>query len=1305
MAVCTKSNRFFLYLFFTASMYVAQSPSCPSTLIYSQSSSSLLAQAVSPTLSPSNLILNNLPLGASGFAIGPAFSFPAPNPTFWTTAGGTFWYYDGANWNNTGHSTGNLNAVNIGGGGSLIFNLVGSTGDVYVYNGTGTATLVTTVSSFGGPWDIVSDDNNNFYLLSTSTATGQAKTLSIYDQTGSLLCSYNLVTSSSMSTGTGFSIINNMVYDANNGGLVGTIVPGNSTITFSSQTLSSGSDWANCSLPVPSGSISAPNGTVMNCNLPNLSLIGIVVPGGIGMDPGPASSTLTSSNYTWSGPGVVAGQNTASITVNQAGIYTFSVYSSGCPAQLVVQSITVTNTGFSFTPTITVPAGCFYGNMMLSASLSISTSTITWWKSNSVVGVGDTIFATSPGTYSVLIINTAGCIGTATANVIQPPPVGITLSSTSVCAQPSNNSPFSITLTPSGASTYTLLTSPNYSVGSTWPWVCVPTGAPLSIMVMATATLIGSNGTCTNATSASFSVIPNPTINLTPPVANVCSGSPSSFTASGASSFFWLPVPGLNNYSNNTVFANSLSSTTYSAFGMKQGCYSKTASSGLTVLPLPVVVANSSVSTICLGNSLTLTASGSSSALFTWYASQTASPGPVLGVNPLVATTYTVKANLNSCISTATAFVNVVPPPVTSLMLSSTTLCAQPFNNSPISIALLPSGATAFTLLTSPNLATNTPFGPTMSVFSNAGTINAISVGTLTLLGSNGFCSVSTTKTLAILPNPVIFATPAVANICPENSQMFTVSGATSYTWQSNGSGLSAYVGNSVMANPSITTVYSVFGGSVGCNSGSQISILNVLPVPSVTLTTANPMICSGSQANLTALANSATYTWIAAPGLFSASGANALVNPISTQNYTVIASNSCTNSAVITISVISSPSITAAASEHTICKGASVHMYASGGNSYSWQPATGSNATYGSNILATPDANTTFTVWGSNGVCTGSTTLLIKTIPIPDVQISANANQVCVGYPVTIKATGADAFFWYPTANISSNTGSGIIANPVSTTNYTIIGVNSSGTVSCSQQVSYSVIVIPTAKALVSNNVAICEGTKTTLRALGGNTYQWLPVTGLNKTSESGVVAGPSVSTVYTVEVSYNGYCGSSNTVQVVVNPNPVVWAGRDTSFNLDEPMAIHARGTGTLTWLNGEGIICHDCPYTRIATKINSCYVIEAANSFGCKVQDEVCVTVTDNYGVYLPNSFTPNKDGLNDVFFIYGTGLSEVTLGIYDRWGQQLFASTDQANGWDGTYKGIDCLQGAYVYTISYKGLDGKKTFKTGPIVLYR
>jgi gliding motility-associated-like protein len=92
-----------------------------------------------------------------------------------------------------------------------------------------------------------------------------------------------------------------------------------------------------------------------------------------------------------------------------------------------------------------------------------------------------------------------------------------------------------------------------------------------------------------------------------------------------------------------------------------------------------------------------------------------------------------------------------------------------------------------------------------------------------------------------------------------------------------------------------------------------------------------------------------------------------------------------------------------------------------------------------------------------------------------------------------------------------------------------------------------------------------------------------------------------------------------------------------------------------------------------------------------------------VVPSMSLYVPNTFTPNGDGLNDNFGAYGESVTEFTMQIYDRWGEKIFECADVKKHWDGSYKGKPAPQGSYVYQITAQGADGHRTVKKGTVNL--
>lgn len=90
-----------------------------------------------------------------------------------------------------------------------------------------------------------------------------------------------------------------------------------------------------------------------------------------------------------------------------------------------------------------------------------------------------------------------------------------------------------------------------------------------------------------------------------------------------------------------------------------------------------------------------------------------------------------------------------------------------------------------------------------------------------------------------------------------------------------------------------------------------------------------------------------------------------------------------------------------------------------------------------------------------------------------------------------------------------------------------------------------------------------------------------------------------------------------------------------------------------------------------------------------------------VTPTMYIYVPNSFTPNGDGLNDYFFVQGEAIQTFKMQVFNRWGDLVFESNDVNSGWDGRFGGALVPQGAYVYKLSASSVTGRRTTKEGTI----
>jgi gliding motility-associated-like protein len=121
--------------------------------------------------------------------------------------------------------------------------------------------------------------------------------------------------------------------------------------------------------------------------------------------------------------------------------------------------------------------------------------------------------------------------------------------------------------------------------------------------------------------------------------------------------------------------------------------------------------------------------------------------------------------------------------------------------------------------------------------------------------------------------------------------------------------------------------------------------------------------------------------------------------------------------------------------------------------------------------------------------------------------------------------------------------------------------------------------------------------------------------------------------------------------------------------------------------------GLSCIDCPNPIASPDTTTMYYLSIKDINGCTSIDSVLITVDETKGWYLPNAFTPDGNGVNDVLYFYGTGVKEFILQVFDRWGEKVFETTEFKVGWDGNFKGKAAISGVYAYqlTITFKSTE--------------
>jgi len=583
-----------------------------------------------------------------------------------------------------------------------------------------------------------------------------------------------------------------------------------------------------------------------------------------------------------------------------------------------------------------INAICAGGNTVLTASSTLATSYA--WSANAGSATTASV-ALSPSATDVYTVNATNgvCVAADTISVFVTATPTISFSgNTTICAGTTT------TLTASGATTYTWSANAGSATTAT---VALSPGAT------DTYTLTAANGGCTTTSLISVSVTATPTINISGNT-SICSGTTTTLTASGATSYTWSANAG--SVTTASVSATLNSPETFSVTGTSSGC-TTTATVNISVAPTPSVFINSPTS-ICQGDNHTLTATGTAST-FLWSAN--AGSATTNTATPVTNSTdtYTVVGFSGACSDTATITVTVNSLP--TVTVSGSTICAQQ------TATLTASSPTAVSYLWNTGETSATIYSGSLS--STDFTVTAIDAHN---------CMSSTTTSLTVNSLPIVSATSPV--ICTGSTGTITASGtATTFTWSTGENGAS------ITPSPTVTTDYTVTGADAnGCTNIATTTItVNSLPVVSVSSATA----CAGSPATLTASGTS-TYTWST-----TELGASIAPSATTTTDYTVSGSdlNGCTNSAIATLTVIALPTINISGNSTAVCAGTTTSLTASGANTYTWS----TNATTAS-VAVTPTTTTDYTVTGTDNttLCTNTMVATLTVIPLPDNTVVSNA-------------------------------------------------------------------------------------------------------------------------------------------------------------------------------------------------------------------------------------------------------------------------------------------------------------------------
>ncbi len=984
------------------------------------------------------------------------------------------------------------------------------------------------------------------------------------------------------------------------------------------------------------------------------------------------SSTTSGVTYSWAASGggnIVSGANTTNPVVNAAGIYvlTVSKASNGCVATDTA-IVTLNNTP----PTVNITANggltfCQGGSVTLSASGGVS---YLW----STGATASSIIVSAQGNYTVKGTDAKSCNATSagtTVTVNPNPSINISLGDPTTFCEGG-----SVTLSASGATSYlwsngattssisvgasgiysvtgkngngcstasagtsvTVNSNPNINIslggnsntfcqgnsvtlsasgGISYLWSTGATTSSISVSTTGIYSVIGSNGNQCNAASAgtSITVNPNPTINISLGGGQntFCEGNSVTLNASGGISYLWSTGATTSSIVVNTTGV-------YSVIGTNGNqCNAASAGTSITVNPNPTI--NISLgggqNTFCEGNSVTLTASGGISYLWSTRATTSSIVVNKTGIYSVIGT------NGNQCnAASAGTSITVNPNPTINISLGGgqNTFCEGN------SVRLTASGGISY-------------------LWSTGATTSSIVVsktGIYSVIGTNGNqCNaVSAGTSITVNPNPNINISLGGGQdtFCEGNSVTLTASGGLSYIW-STGATTSSIVVNA-------TGVYSVVGTNGNqCHTASAGTSITVNPNPTINISLGGGQntFCEGNFVTLTA-SGGISYLW-------STGATTSSIVVSKTGIYSVIGTNGnqCNAaSAGTSITVNPNPNINISlgGGQNTFCEGNSVTLTASGGLSYLW--STG--ATTSSIVVNTTGV---YSVIGTNGnqcnAASAGTSITVNPNPVINISLGGGQNTFCEGNSVTLTASGGISYLWSTGASTSS-----IVVN--TTGIYSVIGTNGNQCNAASAGTSITVNPNPNINiSLGGGQNTFCEGNSVTLTASGGISYLW----STGATTSSIVV---NTTGIYSVIGTNGNQCNAASAgTSITVNPNTNINISLEGGPNtFCEGNSATLTGSGGISYLWSTGattssiVVNTTGVYSVIGTNGNQCNAASAGTSITVNPNPVINISLGGGPNTFCEgNAATLTASG--GISYLWSTGATTSSIvvsktGIY-------------------------------------------------------
>lgn len=524
---------------------------------------------------------------------------------------------------------------------------------------------------------------------------------------------------------------------------------------------------------------------------------------------------------------------------------------------------------------------------------------------------------------------------------------------------------------------------------------------------------------------------------------------------------------------------------------------------------------------------------------------------------------------------------------------------------------------------------------------------------------------------------------------------------------------------SSVVGTKTITIYLS---SAFSCGNTDTIS-LNLLDAPTASIITPDTTICLGHTIQLHAAGSvGLVYNWSPGATLSSSVAMEPFATPVANTAYTMSAtlplSGCIPISRVVNVSV-NTANMYIVTPDTAICKNKSVQIVTAGspGLAYSWTPLGTVNIPNHPTPIVTPSVTTTYSVTATSPVdgCTAYDQVTITVID-PTINILNPAPFICYGKQVKINVSGDPSYIysWQPATGLDDPNIQEPNAGPLTPTTYTVTAQDP--VLGCTTTAVATVSILPRVRPTAWTPKPICLDEPAALYSEPTGAeydYDWAGPDGYVSGMQNPYIKRAHIGTqgVYTVTVTnMTTGCQGTDTTYVVVGGASLVftYVTPDQSIPLGSSVQLDARGAVMYTWTPNDGSLSNPNINNPVATpSVTTTYAVVAFDSLGCRNIDSVTIEVESEDGVFIPSAFTPDGDGLNDLFRVARKGsYTLLEMNVYDRWGQRVYHHEgDDRSGWDGTFNGQPAIMGTYYYVCILSDRNRMEKAVKGDVTLIR